>query len=196
MGTYNLHYTTGMSQSQNIFFYENITSAIDTSLLSGKNLIYYVRGRKTNWVRTIAAYPTDNGNYAAPTYLNNDRYWTLRFTNLYPTSSNIATYDGASGSSRLLGIFTSPINETYDISVYYGSYTLSRNALTKIDGINIVLNVTVDKSFDSIETDNPVSYFTEYTENDLIEAIPIGTGKANSGQNERNAQYGTQTWDN
>ena len=196
MGTYNLHYTTGMAQSQHVYFYENITSAIDTNLLSGQNLIFYIRGRKTNWVRTIGAYPTDSGNFAIPTYLNNSRYWTLRFTNQYPSTSAISTYDGVSNASRKTGIFVSPINETYDITLYYGSYTLSRTSLTKIEGINIVLNVTVDKSFGFIETDNPISYYTEYSDNDLIEAIPNDTGRADGGLNERDAQYGTQTWNN
>ena len=76
MATYNLNYTGNMAQSQYVYFYENITSVIDTSLLSGKKLLFYVRGRKTNWIRTIAAYPTDSGDWNSPTYINNNRYWT------------------------------------------------------------------------------------------------------------------------
>ena len=65
MATYNLHYSGGMAQLQNVYFYENITSAIDTGLLSSKNLLFYVRGRKTNFIRTIAAYPTNCGDYSS-----------------------------------------------------------------------------------------------------------------------------------
>ena len=42
MATYNLHYKSGMSQTQYVYFYENITSAIDTSLISGKFLLFYI----------------------------------------------------------------------------------------------------------------------------------------------------------
>ena len=194
MGVYNLNYSAGMAQSQNIYLYENISSAIDTSLLSGKNLIYYIRGRETNWIRTIAAYPTDNGNWAAPTYINNDRYWYLRFNCTYPTTSNQSFYDGATNTYRKLGTFVPPVNETFDVDIYYGSYTLNSLSLTKIDGLSIVINLTVDNTFGYIESDNPTSYFTEYTDNDLIAAQGLSTGKPYD--NNRDAQYGTQTWNN
>ena len=196
MATYNLNYTYGMSESPHIYFYENIESAIDTSLLSGKKLLFYVRGRKTNWIRTVGAYPTDSGDWLNPTYINNSRYWTLRLTNLYPTSSNITTYDKTNSLAKRQGIFVSPLYETYDIEVYYTNQSyaamLNVSAATKIEGIKIVLNVTVDKSFQSIDTDNPISYYTEYTNNDLIAADIPDEGYSSS--NNRDSQYGTQNW--
>jgi hypothetical protein len=196
MATYNLNYSGNMAQSQHVYFYENITSAIDTSLLSGKKLLFYVRGRKTNWIRTIAAYPTDSGDWNSPTYINNSRYWTLRLTNLYPTSSNITTYDKTNSLAKRQGIFVSPINETYDIEVYYTdvSYAVMLNlsAATKIEGIKIVLNVSVNQTFQDIETDNPISYYTEYANNDLIASDVPDEGYNSS--NNRDSQYGTQNW--
>ena len=121
MATYNLHYSGGMAQLQNVYFYENITSAIDTGLLSSKNLLFYVRGRKTNFIRTIAAYPTNSGDYSSPTFLNNSRYWTLLLKVYYPTSSNIATYDTTSNLAKRMGTIVLPIGDTYDIDLYYTS---------------------------------------------------------------------------
>jgi hypothetical protein len=193
MGVYNLNYSTGMSESQNIFFYENISSLVEPSTLTGKYLIFYIRGRKTNWIRSAVAYPTANGDYNSPEYTNNNRYWTLRLTLLYPTTSNINTYDGASTSFRLTGGFLPPINETFDIDVYYrDTLSLNVNASTKIEGLSIVLNVTVDENFSSLDSDVPISYFTEYTNNDLKAVLPLSTGKPTS--NNEDNQYGTITW--
>ena len=196
MATYNLHYTTGMAQSQNVYFYENITSAIDTGLLSGKNLLFYVRGRKTNFIRTIAAYPTNSGDYSSPTFLNNSRYWTLLLKVYYPTSSNITTYDTTSNLAKRMGTIVLPIGDTYDIDLYYTSASyvniLDLSSATKINNISIVLNASVDKTFTSIETDNPISYYTEYANNDLIAADIPDEGYSSS--NNRDSQYGTQNW--
>ncbi|QDP49389.1 MAG: hypothetical protein Tp164SUR323001_11 [Prokaryotic dsDNA virus sp.] len=193
MGVYNLNYSSGMAQVQNIFFYENISSLVEPSTLTGKYLLFYFRGRKTNWIRSAVAYPTANGDYNAPEYTNNDRCWTLRLTLVYPTSSNIASYDGASTLYRLLGNFVPPINETFDIDVYYNNtHTLNINSSTKIEGLSIVLNVTVDETFGSIDSDLPISYFTEYTNNDLKAELPISGGKPYS--NNEDNQYGTITW--
>tara|TARA_R100000353_G_C6439581_1_gene178162 strand:+ start:97 stop:678 length:582 start_codon:yes stop_codon:yes gene_type:complete len=193
MGVYNLNYSTGMSESQNIFFYENISSLVEPGTLTGKYLIFYIRGRKTNWIRSAVAYPTANGNYSSPEYTNNNRYWTLRLTLLYPTTSNINTYDGASTSFRLTGGFLPPINETFDIDVYYrDTLSLNVNASTKIEGLSIVLNVTVDENFSSLDSDVPISYFTEYSNNDLKAVLPLSSGKPTS--NNEDNQYGTITW--
>ena len=196
MATYNLNYTGGMAQLQNVYFYENITSAIDTSLLTGKNLLFYVRGRNTNFIRTIAAYPTDSGDYNSPTFLNNTRYWTLKLKVYYPTSSNISNYDTTNSLSKRMGSIVLPIGDTYDIDIYYtsASYSviLNLSSATKIEGIKIVLNASVDRTFTSIETDNPVSYYTEYTNNDLIAADIPDEGYSSS--NNRDNQYGTQNW--
>ena len=196
MATYNLNYSGEMSKLQYVYFYENITSAIDTSLLSGKRLLFYVRGRETNFIRTIAAYPTDSGDYNSPTFLNNNRHWTLRLTVLYPTTSNISTYDTTSNLAKRQGGVVLPLGDTYDIDVYYTSENylnvLNISNATKIPGINIVLNVSVDGNYYYLETDSPVSYYTEYTNNDLI-AESIGT-KGYSSDNNRDSQYGTQNW--
>ena len=197
MATYNLNYTSGMAQLQNVYFYENITSAIDTSLLSGKFLLFYIRGRKTNWIRTVAAYPTDSGDFNSPTFLNNSRYWTLLLKVYYPTTTNISNYDTSNNLAKRQGGFVAPINETYDIDLYYTSQNylnvLRTDLATKIDGINIVLNVTVDKVFLSEHSqDLPISYYTEYANNDLIEAsVPL---EGYSDTNNRDNQYGTQNW--
>tara|TARA_R110002020_G_scaffold442929_1_gene654164 strand:+ start:139 stop:741 length:603 start_codon:yes stop_codon:yes gene_type:complete len=196
MATYNITYTGGMSTLQNVYFYENITSSIDTSLLSGKNLLFYIRGRETNFIRTIAAKPTDSEDYNSPTFLNNDRYWTLALSVYYPNASNISTYDTTNNLAKRMGSVVLPMGDTYDIEVYYTSsnYTniLNISTATKIPGINIVLKASVDATYDSIETDNPMSYYTEYTNNDLIDES-IGT-KGYSSNNNRDSQYGTQNW--
>lgn len=196
MATYNLKYTSGMAQLQNVYFYENITSAIDTSILSGKNLVFYVRGRNTNFIRTIASYPTDSGDYNSPTFLNNSRYWTLLLKVYYPTTSNISTYDTTNNLSKRMGSIVLPMGDTYDIDLYYTTaiYTqiLNLSFATKIDGLSIVLNTSVDNTFGHIETDNPVSFFNEYSNNDLIESDVDGVGY--SSDNNRDSQYGTQNW--
>ena len=197
MATYNLNFSSGMSQVQNVYFYENIASAIDTSLISGKFLLFYIRGRKTNWIRTVAAYPTASGDYGNPTWTNNDRYWTFLLTTVYPTTSNISTYDTTNNLTKRQGAFVPPINETYDIELYYTSQNylnvLRSDLATKIDGINIVLNVTVDKAFLADHSlDLPISYFTEYANNDLTASdIPV---EGYSSSNNRDSQYGTQNW--
>jgi hypothetical protein len=69
---------------------------------------------------------------------------------------------------------------------------LNLSAATKIEGIKIVLNVSVDETFQDIETDNPISYYTEYANNDLIAADIPDEGYSSS--NNRDSQYGTQNW--
>ena len=196
MATYNLKYSGSMAQLQYVYFYENITSAIDTSLLTDKNIIFYIRGRNTNFIRTIAAYPTDSGDYNNPTFLNNSRYWTFRLTAIYPTTSNIATYDTTNNGGKRQGGVVLPMQETYDIELYYNNESyiniLDLASSTKIPGINIVLNATVDNTFSSIESDNPVSHFTEYSNNDLI-AQSVGVDGYSSSNN-RDSLYGTQNW--
>ena len=219
MATYNLKYSGSMAQSQNVYFYEDITSALggDSTLIdsgtpgssSNKTIMFYIRGRKTNWTRGISAYATVSEGFYRPTYLHNDRYWLLRLQFLYPTTSNITTYD--TGTNRALGGFVAPVNETYDISLYYGAWDVKTfgDALTKIDGINIVLNVTVDETFSHIETDNPIAYYNEYSSNDAIErptmfgsslnkGLPT-LSQADGGDGDTplivtDAQYGVQTW--
>jgi|TARA_R100001163_G_scaffold34013_1_gene26313 hypothetical protein len=196
MATYNITYTGGMATLQNVYFYENITSYIDTSLLSGKNLLFYIRGRETNFIRTIAADPTDSGDYNNPTFLNNDRYWTLLLKVLYPNATNISTYDTTNNLAKRMGSVVLPMGDIYDIDVYYTSENyiniLNLANAIKIQGINIVLKASVDATFSYLETDNPVSYYTEYTNNDLI-AESVGT-KGYSSNNNRDSQYGTQNW--
>ena len=196
MSTYNLQYTSGMAQIQNIYFYENLTSLTGEGTLTDKNLTFLLRGRKTNWIRTIAAYPTDNGDFTDPVYTSNDRYWVLKLTVIYPTVSNRASYDGAVTSGRLAGNICSPVNEIYDIDIYYGdSNSLNTVPMTKIEGLNLVLNVTVDDTFFYLESDNPASGYTEYTSNDLVAYEPFNNGRPNESQNIYDAQYGTTTWE-
>lgn len=214
MAIYNLNYSGGMAQSQNIFFYENISSMVDSSLIDNgvegdgkKTIIFLIRGRKTNWIRSIPAYATISEGTYQPTYDFNDRRWILRLTCIYPTSSNITTYD--TGSQRYSGIFVVPINETYDIKLYYGAKSLRTASLTEIPGINIVLNVSVDETFTHIDSNNPTTYYTQYATNDLLARDTAGFHAA--APNKRglpvvadasnpdivlntDAEYGVQTW--
>jgi hypothetical protein len=218
MATYNLHYTKGMAQSQSVDFFENISSAIgDDSLIDSgtlgssdnKTILFTIRGRKTNWIRSVCAIGTISEGTFRPTYDHNKRWWKLRLTFLYPTSSSITNYDVK--NSRLQGTFVAPVNETYDITLSYGVQDLRSDVNTPIEGINIVLKVSVDNTFDYIETDNPVSFYTEYSDNDLTakntgasispdrtneSGLPVkaGSGSSQVVDIQTDAQYGTQTW--
>ena len=223
MAVYNLHYTKGMSLSQSVFFYENISSAIERDSLidSGtqgsalnRTIVMYIRGRKTNWIRSVCAIGTVSNGTFRPTYKHNERYWELKMNFAYPgTIAGALDFQYDTMSSRTLGAFQGPVNETYDITLFYGSQELGNDTAIStgkvIPGINIVLNVTEDETFDYINTNSPNSYYTEYSKNDLTAKLtadsansPIGTGGLpllTSGSNtidiHTDVQYGTQTWD-
>ena len=223
MATYNLHYTGEMATLQSVYFYENISSAIESDSLidsgtpgsvDNQTILMYIRGRKTNWIRGVCAIGTvSNGTYR-PTYQHNSRYWELKLLFYYPTSSNITTYDIYNG--RRLGVFVAPVNETYDITLTYGAQDV-RNDVNivqgrVINGIDIVLNVTVDETFTNIEANSPISYYTEYNKNDLSAkntgAFVSTDDRGNEGglpvegaacadqiiDIQTNVQYGVQTW--
>ena len=223
MATYNLHYTNGMTELQSVFFYENISSAIESDSLidsgtlgsaDNKTILMYIRGRKTNWIRGVCAIGTVSNGTFRPTYEHNSRYWELKLFFYYPTSSNITTYDIY--NARKLGSLVAPVNETYDITLTYGAQDVRNDTNIingrVINGINIVLNVTVDETFSSIETDNPISYYTEYNKNVLSAkntgsfvstddrgnegGLPVqgGAGSDQIIDIQTNAQYGVQTW--
>tara|TARA_R100001086_G_C11808223_1_gene250754 strand:+ start:386 stop:1066 length:681 start_codon:yes stop_codon:yes gene_type:complete len=223
MAVYNLHYTKGMSLNQSIFFYENISSAIERDSLidsgtegsaSNKTIVMYIRGRKTNWIRSVCAIGTVSNGTFRPTYKHNERYWELKMNFAYPgTIAGALDFQYDVMSSRTLGTFQGPVNETYDITLFYSSLELGNDAAISsgsvIPGINIVLNVTEDETFDYINTNSPNSYYTEYSKNDLTAKLtadsansPIGTGGLpllTSGSStidiHTDVQYGTQTWD-
>ena len=196
MGVYNIHYTGSMPPlviGKTITLRENIDSLVD--IPNTKNLVFLARGRKTNFTRVFQATPTV-GDFDNPEFVNNNRCWAINLTHIYPTSGSISAYDNQVYRQNF-GFLVAPVMETYDIDLYYGdnkSVTLS--LFTKIEGINIVLNTTVDKDYNNIETDNPVSSYTQYSENDVVDITPTGsTGQPTSSQEELNAQYGTQIWE-
>lgn len=223
MAVYNLHYTKGMSLSQSVFFYENISSAIERDSLidsgtpgsaSNQTIVMYIRGRKTNWIRSVCAIGTVSNGTFRPTYKHNERYWELKMTFSYPgdTAGNLS-FNNDKMQSRTLGVFQAPVNETYDITLFYGGQELGNDTAIQagsvIPGINIVLNVTEDETFNYITNNSPNSYYTEYSKNDLTAkltadtaTLPIGNGGLpvlTSGSStidiHTDVQYGTQTWD-
>ena len=223
MATYNLHYTKGMSIAQSVFFYENISSAIERDSLidsgtegssDNKTILFYIRGRKTNWIRTVCAIGTVSEGTFRPTYKHNKRYWELKMNFSYPgdISGNLS-FTSDTANSRSIGTFQGPVNETYDITLTYGIKDLrvdSNIAAGRIiPGINIVLNVTQDETFDHINNNSPISFYTQYAKNDLNAKITANAtypngygglpveGSSFSGpiDIQTDVQYGTQTWD-
>ena len=95
-----------------------------------------------------------------------------------------------------------PTEDTMDIELYYAStnsYLFShadpaQEVLTKIEGTNIVVNLTAKEDYVQLG-DLPISYFTEYKDNDVVPIIPsTNTGQPASDQEQLNAQYGTQIY--
>tara|TARA_R100000664_G_scaffold33466_1_gene50652 strand:- start:748 stop:1341 length:594 start_codon:yes stop_codon:yes gene_type:complete len=195
MGVYNLNFTGNMPPTViggAIFFYENISSLVD--IPNTKNLIALCRSRKTNITRFVSCNASGgSGDYDDPVYLSNDRYWKFAITFFWPNSANIAAYD--KGTYRRQAVVMMPTMDTIDIDLYYGdTNTLVASALTKIEGTNIVVNLTADENYLHIG-DFPVSYYTEYSENDVTDVIPDGdNGEPSSAIEELDAQYGTQIW--
>ena len=196
MGVYNINYTGTMPPlgiGKTITLRENISSLVEIS--NTKNLNFLVRGRKTNFTRVFQATPTV-GDFDSPQFVNNKRFWTINLTHIYPTSGSISAYDNEYYRKNF-GFLVAPVMETYDIDLYYGDgKSLNLSSFTKIEGVDIVLNITVDKDYNNIETNNPVSSYTQYSENDVVDITPTGsTGQPTSSQEELNAQYGTQIWE-
>ena len=222
MATYNLHYTSGMSVIQAVYFYEDISSAIgDDSLIDSgtpgsvdnQTILMYIRGRKTNWTRGVCAIGTVSEGTYKPTYKHNSRYWELQMNFAYPgTIGGDLSFQYDTKASRIIGRFQAPVNETYDITLTYGiqDFRIDSNLASNrvIPGINIVLNVTQDETFPSINTASPQAYYTEYSKNDLsakllanaaradgVGGLPVETDTTSPIDIQTDVQYGVQTWD-
>jgi|TARA_R100000084_G_scaffold34898_1_gene13831 hypothetical protein len=220
MGVYNFNWDSslGVVSLYPIVFRENISSNVDPTLIDNgvagsgkKTLLGLARGRKTNFIRAFSFQSTiDNATYQ-PTYTHNDRYWEFRVQLWYPTTTNISIAD--IGNNRVLGNFVAPVGETYDITMYYGERDLRLSTKTLIPNVNIVLNVTVDQAYQNLEANNPLSYYTQYTNNDQVPLLTAGF--CNTRQNiqglpasnaetatpcdnivdiNQDVQYGVQTW--
>ena len=128
------------------------------------------RGQTTNWTRTVIA-------YAAPYLIVNDRSWKIPF--------EIAKYNWLqimdSEAQRRAGIVYLPQPEIYNVNFYYQTSTtnLDVSSATKIDITEqLVTKRTIDNPALGYN-DAPVSYYTEYTDNDVVD-----------GKNNTNIQYG------
>lgn len=195
MGVYNLNFTGAMPPlvvGGTIHFYENISSLVD--IANTKNLIALCRARKTNITRFVSCNPAGgSGDTDNPVYNSNDRYWQFGISFFW--AAYHAVYDVY--GYRLLSTVVMPTQDIIDIDLYYAdSNTLAIASLTKIEGTNIVVNLTVDEtySFLNVPTNSPLSYYTEYTDNDVADVIPGSTGEPGVADEELNAQYGTQIW--
>tara|TARA_R100000664_G_scaffold10000_3_gene16597 strand:+ start:137 stop:748 length:612 start_codon:yes stop_codon:yes gene_type:complete len=197
----NQEWTTGASNPSVINLRINISSYIDDSTISGKFIILKFRGRKTNFQRSCVAIPS-NGSYSSPTYDNNSRYWTLTFKDYYPGADYTpgGSFNVDTSVKRLLGIMVLPSDEIYDITYWYNSSWATNlgtgSAAVEITGISSILNVRTDPA---VFTANPgaaaLSYYTEYTENDLSSVDMSADGlPASASVDNRDVQYGTETW--
>lgn len=220
MGVYNYNWDSSIGAANviAITFRENISSNVNPLLIDNgvsgagkKTLLGLARGRKTNFIRAFSFQSTiDLGTYQ-PTYTHNDRYWEFRVQLWYPTTSNIT--NGDTGNNRMLGNFVAPVGETYDITMYYGSRDLRLSTKTLIPNVGIVLNLTVDETFQSLETDSPFSYYNQYSNNDQVALLTAGyCGSRLNIQGlpasnaltalpcdniidiNKNVEYGVQTW--
>lgn len=194
MGMYNLEFTGNMSPTVfggSITFFENLNSLVD--IPNTKYIIALCRSRKTNITRCVTAYPTGSNDIDNPVYVSNNRFWEFRITFLFAKESLRNTYDNT--INRKLSLVAMPTEDTMDIELYYGdSNTYDFSLLTKIEGTNIVVNLTAKEDYIQLG-DLPVSYFTEYKDNDVVPIIPsTSTGQPASNQEQLNAQYGTQIY--
>ncbi len=203
MGMYNLEFTGTMAPTVlggSITFYENLNSLVD--IPNTKYIIALCRSRKTNITRCVTTFPVGGSNdIDNPVYFNNDRFWKFRFTFLFAKKSIRTFYDNS--VNRKLSLVCMPTDDTIDIDLYYhssNSYLFSsadpsQEVLTKIEGTNIVVNLKAKEDYVQIG-DFPVSYFTQYNNNDVAPIIPsTDSGQPASDQEELNAQYGTQTYE-
>jgi len=207
---YNINWEDGMSWSQTLKMYPNLGSRVSNSTIDGNFLLLKFRGRKTNFIRAFSFMSTiDSGTYQ-PTYTHNDRYWEFKLQIWYPLASTISSAD--TGNNRKLANFVAPVGDTYDITMYYGSRDLGLATKTLIPNVNIVLNVSVDETYQKLETNDPISYYNEYTNNDQvalltagycssrpnIQGLPASNADAIACDNiidiNKDVEYGVQTW--
>ena len=194
MGVYNLNLEGSMAPTVlggEIVFYENLSSLVD--IPNTKNLIALCRARKTNITRFVSCFPRDgSGDNTNPTYKSSSRCWQFGITFLWASPILQPIWDVE--TYRKLSLAVMPFIDTVDIDLYYAdSNTFSIGSLTKIEGTSIVVNLTVDKTY-TLLGDFPLTYYTEYTNNDVNDLIPDSTGEPISADEELNAQYGTQIY--
>lgn len=203
MGMYNLEFTGTMPPTVlggTINFYEDLNSLVD--IANTKYIIALCRSRKTNITRCVTAFPSGGSNdIDNPVYLNNNRYWKFGITFLFAKQTIRNIYDNT--TQRKLSLVCMPCDDTIDIDLYYAStngYLFSSadpsvEVLTKIEGTNIVVNLTAKEDYIQLG-DFPVSYYTEYTDNDVVPVVPeSSSGNPSSSQEQLNAQYGTQIYE-
>ncbi len=203
MAMYNLEFTGSMPPTVlggTITFFEDLNSLVD--IPNTKYIIALCRSRKTNITRCVTAYPSGGSqDIDNPVYLSNNRYWRFGITFLFAKESIRNTFDNT--VNRKLSLVCMPTDDTMDIDLYYhslNSYLFSsadpaQEVLTKIEGTNIVVNLKCNEDYTQ-KGDFPVSFFTEYKDNDVVPIIPsTDTGQPAANQEELNAQYGTQIYE-
>jgi hypothetical protein len=194
MGVYNLNLEGAMPPTVlggTVVFYENLSSLVD--IPNTKNLTALCRARKTNITRFVSCFPSGgSGDAPDPTYNSNSRYWQFGITFLYGSAGIASVYDVL--GYRNGAIVVMPFMDTIDIDLYYAdSNSFAIGNLTKIEGTSIVVNLTADETYVH-KGDLPITYYTEYTDNDVSDVIPGSSGEPSAADEELDAQYGTQIW--
>ena len=207
---YNLNWSTiSGTQPTTISMYVNLSSYVDPDVLSGNGtdgnyIILKFRGRNTNYQRSIVAKPT-TGVASNPQYTYNDRYWLIQYEVYYPIASYIpgGINNQELQAKKLLGKVLLPADETYDITYYYDDSwsPITHNSsgvlqVTEIPEIKSVLNVTQSANASgSPDATQPITYYNEYSSNDLVEVGMSGDGVPYSASvDNRDVEYGVQTW--
>jgi hypothetical protein len=184
-----------------LWFYENLNAYVDLPS-STFWIVLKFTGRNNNYQRSIIARPT-NADFSSPVYESNDRYVKFGCTVYMPKWTGTQTMD-ISGN-KYTGNVVLPTKDIYDIKVYYSTsleIDTDDSDVTLIPEIKPVLLCT-DENRDIVTNSsswasylNPafVSY-NPYTTNDLTEVEMTTLGKpASASVDNRNAQYGVQTW--
>ena len=167
---YQYKVTSSVPISDNFYLYENLDSlgVKNKDTFDNTNLILVeFRGQTTNWNRTVIT--------LAPPYVErNTRTWGVRFELVKTNWLGIMD----SEAQRRLGKVFLPQPEIYNINFYYQTSTtnLDVNNATKID---LTSQINLERTIDDSFNDAPVSSYTEYTDNDVVD-----------GKNNTNIEYG------
>ena len=185
-----------VSGSNAVFkFYENLKAYVD--LPTDNYLMLKFRGLSTGFQRSVICIPS-NADFTNPTYDINDRYTTFKIQLFNSNFASDGTTPRDTQGFRQTGYVVLPSPEMYEVKYYYRSdYSLRINptigTLTEITELQSVLNLT--RTVDSTIPASPaVSYYTEYTANDVVSQNIETKGMPTEATDNRDVQYGVQTW--
>tara|TARA_R100000231_G_scaffold112351_1_gene83292 strand:+ start:153 stop:779 length:627 start_codon:yes stop_codon:yes gene_type:complete len=193
-----------MAITQVLKMYIPLGSHVDNDTLNGNFIFCRFQGRTTNFTRMVTAIPTASGSFTNPIYEYNNRYWLIQVDVLFGYGANALENRGSVYGQDLMSVKRAgkvclqSSFEIYDVTFFYkDTNNLTQSQMTEI-GATTTFQVRCTPDYVGTTypfTRNVVPFYTEYTDNDLVDIETSAKGvPAGASEDKQNAIYGIEIW--